>query len=102
MRDDSVMFFIASYQDPLILVQKNAKYISSESQRKVAIGAWNYFKYFFQPKSILFQEEISACAAVHICVLCSRCVRSCMIHNSFASYDGDVIRACRANKAECQ
>ena len=34
--------------------------------------------------------------------LCYRCVRSCAIHNSFALYGGDVIRACRAKKAECQ
>ena len=26
----------------------------------------------------------------------------CAIHNSFASYDGDVIRACHANKTDCQ
>ena len=26
----------------------------------------------------------------------------CAIHNSFASYDGDVIRACHTIKADCQ
>ena len=33
--------------------------------------------------------------------LCSRCVRSCAIPNSFALYDRDVIRGWYANKAEC-
>ena len=48
----------------------------------------------------LFREEISACAAVH--ARCYGHVRSCVIHNSFASYDGGAIRACCANKAHCQ
>ena len=48
----------------------------------------------------LFREEISACAAVH--TRCYGRVRLCVIHNSFASYDGDVILTCRANKGDCQ
>ena len=34
--------------------------------------------------------------------LCYGRVRSCAISNSFASYDGDDIPACCANKADCQ
>ena len=34
--------------------------------------------------------------------LCYGRVRSCATYNSFASYDGNVIRACRANKADRQ
>ena len=30
------------------------------------------------------------------------CMQSCVIHNSFALYGGDIICACPANKAECQ
>ena len=52
------------------------------------------------PVFILFWEEISACSAVH--TRCYGRVRSCAIHNSFASYDGDVICACRINKVDCQ
>ena len=48
----------------------------------------------------LFREEISACAAVH--TRCHGRVRSCATRNSFASYDGNIIRACRANKADRQ
>ena len=48
-------------------------------------------------KRSLFGEEVSTCAAVHMhCVLCV------CNDNSFASYDGDVICACHANKAACQ
>ena len=62
-------------------------------------------KYFTAHKIIakkysLFWEEIGACAAVPM--RCYGCERSCATHNSFASYDGNVIRACRANKADCQ
>ena len=35
-------------------------------------------------------------------VPCYGSVQSCAIHNSFASYDGDVICACRTNKIDCQ
>ena len=49
--------------------------------------------------SSLFREEISACAEVHTCY---DIVRLRAIHNSFASFGGDIIRACRANKTECQ
>ena len=34
--------------------------------------------------------------------LCYGCMGSCATHNSFASYDGDVVCACHANKADCQ
>ena len=34
--------------------------------------------------------------------LCYGCMQLCAIHNSFASYDGDVIRACHTIKADCQ
>ena len=40
------------------------------------------------------------CGSSH--AICNGCVQSCAIHNSFALYDGEVICACRANKAECQ
>ena len=35
-------------------------------------------------------------------MLCYGRMRSCVTHNSFASYDGKVICACRANKADHQ
>ena len=34
--------------------------------------------------------------------LCYGDVRLCVSHNSLASYDGDVICVCHANKADCQ
>ena len=40
------------------------------------------------------------CGSLH--ALCYGGVQSCAIHNSFPSYDGDVISAGRANKADCQ
>ena len=40
------------------------------------------------------------CCSSH--ALCYGCVWSYVIHNSFASYDGDVILTCHANKADCQ
>ena len=49
----------------------------------------------------LFPEEISACAAVHTCYVINTCDHVRPI-NSFASYDGNTIRACCANKADCQ
>ena len=48
----------------------------------------------------LFREEISACAAVH--TRCYECMWSYATHNSFASYDGNIICACHANKADRQ
>ena len=39
------------------------------------------------------------CCSSH--ALCYWRVRSCTIHNYFASYDRDVILTCRANKADC-
>ena len=35
-------------------------------------------------------------------VLCYGCVQLFVMHNSFASYGGDIICACCANKTECQ
>ena len=40
------------------------------------------------------------CCSAH--ALCYGHVRSCAIHNSFASYHWDVICACRTNKADWQ
>ena len=50
--------------------------------------------------SVCFWEEIKACAAVHKC--CYECMQFCAIHNSFASYGGDIICDCCTKKAECQ
>ena len=49
----------------------------------------------------LFQEEISACAAVHVRYVMGAYdrVRSIVL---FGSYDGDVVRACRTSKADGQ
>ena len=47
----------------------------------------------------LFWEEIRACAAVRTRY---RHVQLCVVHNSFALYDRDVIFACRAHKADFQ
>ena len=38
------------------------------------------------------------CGSSH--VLCYGCLQSCANHNSFASYDGDIICACRAHKSD--
>ena len=54
----------------------------------------------WDPVFSLSWEEISAWAAVHR--LCYGQVRLCAIHKSFASCDGGVICACRANKDDCQ
>ena len=40
------------------------------------------------------------CGSSH--TLCYECMQSCVTHNSFASYDEDVIHACCTNKAGCQ
>ena len=40
------------------------------------------------------------CCSSH--VLCYGRVQSCVIHNYFASYNGNIIRACRSNKADRQ
>ena len=50
-------------------------------------------------QSILGRNKCLCCSS-H--ALCYGRVRSCATHNSFASYDGNVIRACRANKADRQ
>ena len=49
----------------------------------------------------LFQEEISACAAVQTRYVMGA-LQLCTIHNSFALYNGDAVPACCANKADCQ
>ena len=58
---------------------------------------WNSSGLSFQ--SVLGRNKCMCCSA-H--ALCYGHVRSCAIHNSFASYDGDVICACRTNKIDCQ
>ena len=58
---------------------------------------WNSLGPSFQ--SVLGRNKCM-CYSSH--VLCYGCVRSCVIHNSFASYDADVICACRANMADRQ
>ena len=66
-------------------------------QTGTTIEQWNSSGPSFQ--SVLGRNKCMCCSS-H--TLCYGRVRSCAIHNSFASYDGDVICACRTNKIDCQ
>ena len=58
----------------------------------------NWFKYGGK-QSVSGKNKCQCCSSQ---VLCYGCVRSCATHNSFASYNGNVIRACHANKVDHQ
>ena len=58
---------------------------------------WSYHIPSYFDQSVSGRNKCLCCSS-H--VLCYGCMWLCATHNSFASYDGNVIRACRANKAD--
>ena len=58
----------------------------------------SYAHFAEENQSVLGRNRCMCCSS-H--ALCYGCMQSCAIHNSFASYDGDVIHACHTNKADC-
>ena len=68
-----------------------------EHQTGMTIIQWNSSGPSFQ--SVSGRNKYMCCIS-H--ALCYGWVQLCAIHNSFASYDGDVICAGRTNKTDCQ
>ena len=69
---------------------------------------YNNLSCVFGRQNSKFDQQLQSVSGGDICmcsssqVLCHGHVRSCVIHNFFPLYGGDVIHACCTKKAECQ
>ena len=84
--------YLIGYSDkairPLVLIlPETSGYVKTKSKLKLKM------------QSVSGRNRCLCCSS-H--ALCYGRMRSCATHNSFASYDGNIICACCANKADCQ
>ena len=100
----------------LIIMDKNNLILQTNPNRFLQISFFigTLFMFIFKKASYTVWGEtwVWACCYQSVsgrnkCICCSShalCygqVRSCAIHNSFASYDGDVTHTCCTNKTDC-
>ena len=82
----------------ILILCNSVKYYLNFKCKLFITLCYSLLQFFIQSYS-LFWEEISACAAVRVCY---GHVQLCVVHNSFALYDWDVISACQAHHADFQ